>query len=192
MKRTTLLLFAILVLAVFFGFQDQQGLKFYYAFNEKITLTEVEAKLVIRFSESSTKESSEAILSRDYAEVHQEWQDDRTVIISANSRPGRDKILKDQQSSLQVVSIQPLYKISTGLEMAITDEFLVKFKGNSISDFQKEIQAKYNTSVVRVTDTYTLLKVPKGVDVLEVANKFISPQSLPFRGPCVPLIHNFN
>ena len=63
MKKTVYFLFALVVM-VFFGFQNQEDQKFYYAFNEKILLTEVENKFVIRYSESMGRATASSILTK--------------------------------------------------------------------------------------------------------------------------------
>lgn len=62
MKKTVYFLFALVVM-VFFGFQNQEDQKFYYAFNEKILLTEVENKFVIRYSESMGRATASSTLT---------------------------------------------------------------------------------------------------------------------------------
>jgi subtilisin family serine protease len=71
-----------------------------------------------------------------------------------------------------VKSCNPIYVINTGLEMRVTDEFVVQFN-KSVS--QKEIEKlhnKYGVEVVKTSDFYQLLKVPSGSDVLEISCKY--------------------
>ena len=75
-----------------------------------------------------SKESASSFSARTYANVNQQWQDQRTVIVSTNSIAKRDSIIKDLRKSNNVVSCHPMYMINSGLEMALTDEFVVKFK----------------------------------------------------------------
>lgn len=55
MKTKLYLLSAALIAAVLFGFMLQKSQRFYYGFNEKIPLIEVENKLVVRYSASINK-----------------------------------------------------------------------------------------------------------------------------------------
>lgn len=72
-----------IVVAIFFGFQIQESQKFYYAFNEKIPLNEVDNKLVARYSETSSKENATLTLRRNYSDANQKWQDDICTKIDA-------------------------------------------------------------------------------------------------------------
>lgn len=170
MKKLFLLSFTMFALFGFWSFQQDQ--LFYYGFNEKIYLTEVENKLVVKYYETGTRESNQADLSNLISTETTAWQDDRTVIITAVSKSTRDNILKNILNRFQIVSAHPIYKINSGLEMAFTDEFLIKYKESSSSEKRKELENKYNISIIKTTDTYDLLKVPKGVNALEIANKF--------------------
>ena len=95
MKRFAYILFAAILLAAYFGFQIQESQKFYYGFNEKIPLTEVETKLVIRYPDEISKESASSFLARTYANATQQWQDQRTVIVSTISKARRDNMIKE-------------------------------------------------------------------------------------------------
>jgi subtilisin family serine protease len=76
-----------------------------------------------------------------------------------------------------------MYKINTGLEMIITDEVLVRFKPKSEKIKQTELLKKFGLIILKTTDTYLLLKVPKGVDVLDVANQYQESGLVEFAQP---------
>jgi subtilisin family serine protease len=69
-----------------------------------------------------------------------------------------------------VKTCNPVYAINTGLEMGVTDEFLVKFNENVAKTEIDKLHEKYGVEVVKTTDIYQLLKVPNGMDALQIAN----------------------
>jgi subtilisin family serine protease len=145
--------------------------KFYYAYDEKIILNEVNDKLVIRFNENKKSNKEKISVYSDIIDKKIEWKDDSTLILTIN--PSEKELFKDKVlKQSDVSSCNYVYKINTGLEMGITDEIVVKFR-EGIS--QKEIEKlhnKYEVKVIKTTDIFQLLKVPSHLDALEIANKY--------------------
>jgi hypothetical protein len=76
------------------------------------------------------------------------------------------------QNQSDVKTCNPLYTTDTGLEMGVTDEFVVCFKKDVSRDAINELNAKYKVNVIRVKEYDVILQVPKGEDALEMANKY--------------------
>ena len=98
-----------------------------------------------------------------------EWKDDSTCIITLGIDEKellKAKILKQED----VKTCNPVYAINTGLEMGVTDEFLVKFNENVAQTEIDKLHQKYGVKVIKTTDIYQLLKVPSGMDALQIAN----------------------
>jgi subtilisin family serine protease len=71
-----------------------------------------------------------------------------------------------------VKSCNTIYSIDTGLEMGVTDEFLVKFNEDvSIIEIE-DLNKRFGIEIIKTTDIYQLLKVPAGSDALEIANLY--------------------
>ncbi|MFM7429008.1 MAG: S8 family serine peptidase, partial [Flammeovirgaceae bacterium] len=169
MKKLLLLILASAV--IFLGFQAQDNQRYYYAFNEKILLTEVEQKLVVRYSEVPDKNIESNSFRKSDPTATQKWHDDKTVVLSSSSKINRDELAEELKKSPKVVSCQPMYKINTGLEMVVTDEVLVRFKPNTQKSKQVELLQRNGVTAVKNTPTYQLIKVPKGADALDIANQ---------------------
>jgi len=104
------------------SFQSQEPTKFYYAFKEKVYLTEIENKISVRFIKQREKETINSSLRRIDTNAKVEWPDGRTVIVTTSSKSSRDRIMDDLKENEDIVSYTPIYKINSGLEMALTDE----------------------------------------------------------------------
>ena len=147
MKKLPYLL-TLFILGALLGFQNQGNQLFYYAFNRKVLLSEVENKLVVRYSPGTNKEVFSAAIRSAYGDLAQKWHDSRTVVITAESIANRDRIIKNFQGSKEVVVCHPVYKVNDDLEMITTDEFVVKFKPGIDPGLQLAIHKKYGTSIV--------------------------------------------
>jgi subtilisin family serine protease len=100
-----------------------------------------------------------------------EWKDDSTCIITFDRSEKdlfKDRILKQDD----VKSCNPVYAINTGLEMGVTDEFVVKKNENVTEADIEKLHKKFEVKVVKTTEINQLLKVPVGSDALEIANKY--------------------
>lgn len=183
MKTKLYLLSAVLIAAILFGFVFQESQKFYYGFNEKILLTEVENKLVVRYSPSISKDNVSNALTRVHATVQQTWKDEYTVVLSTTSKADRNALLENLRNAPEVSSFQPMYAISTGLEMIITDEIVIKFKESILARQQQEINQKFGVTLVKDGDTYLLFRVPKSVDALSIANQYQESGLVEFSHP---------
>ncbi|MFM7857484.1 MAG: S8 family serine peptidase, partial [Flammeovirgaceae bacterium] len=165
------------------GFQAQNNEKYYYAFNEKIPLAEVEQKFVVRYSEIPDKNLETNFFLKSDPTIKQKWHDDKTVVLFLTSKIKRNALLQELKKSANVVSCQPMYKIKSGLEMVLTDEVLVRFKATTQSVKQTELLQKFGSTILKTTDTYQLLKVSKGVDALDVANQYQESGLVEFSHP---------
>lgn len=161
---------ALLILAVM-SFTNSSNSKFYYAYNEKIYLNELDNKLIVRYMHNKKSNKELISLSAEIADKQLEWKDDSTCVITITPQEKeyfKNKILKQPD----VKSCNPIYSINTGLEMGVTDEFVVRFHENASPKEIDKLHKNYDIEVVKITDIYHLLKVPVGADALEIANKY--------------------
>ncbi len=116
------------ILIIIYSFKESNTTdKFYYAYNEKIFLIPSKNKIVIRYNNSKRKEFKNLSLPIFIEEKQIEWQDDSTIVITAQDRLFRNKLTNEKGWQNDIVSMHPVYKEESGLEMYITDEILVKF-----------------------------------------------------------------
>lgn len=170
MKNKYLILcFIILSSIVVMSFSSSNNSKFYYAYNEKIILSELDNKLIVRYKQNKKSDRTKMSLNRELVNKPMEWKDDSTCIISIGGDEKellRAKIL----NQTDVKTCNPVYAINTGLEMGVTDELLVKFNENVAQAEIDKLHKKYGVEVVKTTEIYQLLKVQNGMDALQIAN----------------------
>jgi subtilisin family serine protease len=170
MKKQYYFLIIGCLLIVMTSFGSPQENKYYYAYDEKIILNEVEGKVLISYKVSDFTNIKNALMAKTETK-DVEWQNDSICIVTI--APSQYKALKeDFLKQKGIKSIQPLYVTNEGLEMGITDEIVVQFN-KDVS--QKEIDAlhkKHYAIVKKKTDLYQLLSVPANTDPLEIANAY--------------------
>lgn len=146
--------------------------RFYYAYDEKIFLSEIEDKIIVQFT--TNKKSNSRFLLSEFPDLKEEeivWKNDSTIVLKTRATE-RVKIQKDLGNREDVASINPLYKSVEGLEMGFTDRFIIELKDNvSIKALQK-LNTENKVEVIKANEHYLLLKVPKGVDALSIANLY--------------------
>jgi len=92
--------------------------KFYYAYSEKIYLSELNNKLIVRYNQNKKSDKKQISLYSELADKLIEWKDDSTFIItiSADEKSQmKAKIIKQTD----VKTCNPVYTINTGLEMGV-------------------------------------------------------------------------
>ena len=159
----------LLAILVAMSFSLSQQSKFYYAYAEKIFLKELDNKLIVRYNKN--KKTDKKLIS-SYLELGDEfikWEDDSTCVVvtdPSKMKNIKDKILKQGD----VKTLNMMYSVNSGLEMGVTDEFIVKFKENVSQKEIEKLHKNHGVIAVKTTDIYQLLKVPNGADALEIAN----------------------
>lgn len=145
---------------------------FYYAFDEKVSITPSESKILIKYSVAKDQKSAATLIQSIEKNAELNWQGDKVLIIDARTRPAKEKIRERLLAETDVLSIRPVFKTAEGLELGLTDEFVFKFKP-SVSEVQiNTLNKQYDVTIVKSSEVYQLARVGKGIDVLEVANKY--------------------
>lgn len=172
MKNKYLIVTVLLLsIAAVMSFTASNNQRFYYAYNEKIYLNELDNKLIVRYKHSKKSDKGQISLAAELAEKHFEWKDDSTATITLapfEKARWRDEILRQTD----VKTCNPLYALSTGFEMGVTDEIVVRFHNNVTQKDIDNLHKKHRVEIVKTTDIYYLIKVPAGSDALEIANKY--------------------
>lgn len=153
------------------GFAQTQQPRFYYAYSEKVPLEEVANKIILRYNKNKGNDKEQVLSSLGITNGSISWQDDSTCVIVAPLSKMGSAIDKARQLD-DIKTINPIYSLNTGLEMGVTDEFLVKFEENVTEKEIVAINEKYGVVVIKKTEIYQLLRVPDGADALEIANLY--------------------
>ena len=118
------------------SFVGLQKSSFYYAYNEKIYLNKLDNKLIVRYNQNKKSDKKLISLYSELMDKSIDWKDDSTCIITISA--SEKEILKNKiLNQSDVKSCNDVYTINTGLEMGVTDEFVVGFNKNVT---QKEIE----------------------------------------------------
>lgn len=141
MKRIIILLMlTVSVIFVLMAFGYFQASTYYYAFDEKITISLHENKIIIKYSVVKDHRNTATLIHSIEKDAELNWQDDKIVIVDAKTGVAKEKIKERLLAETDVLSIQPVFKTSKGLELGLTDEFVLKFKPRSIKDFNHVVQ----------------------------------------------------
>lgn len=177
------LLIAGLIAHVSGLFQVDQETKFFYAYSEKIPLSEVNNKLIIQYKTNKRSESGTFLsLFPEIQEHNLIWRDDSTLVIETPLSI-RQQIKAEMNRREDVAICNSVYKTKDGAEMAVTDRFIFKLKeGASIESLYK-LNSEFNVDVAKAADHYFILKVQPNNDVLEIANKYFESGLAEFSHP---------
>jgi len=161
-----------------------EGNKFYYAFDEKIYLNEVANKIVVSFEEKYLPELQQFLQANDIIHQVELFHFGNGFILTTQPffayplvslpPPMPDEIkalMEDLKKQTGVKSVHPMYSVS-GLEMAVTDEFVVQFKKNVSQQEIDELHKKHQVKIIKITELYQLLSVSIDFDALDVANAY--------------------
>lgn len=176
--------FIISIFLLFISFINYEQTKYYYAFNEKVMLISNPNIVLVKYTEEikSTEIITDMfnLLSADF---NWKWHDSLTVEISTNSAKSAKQLFDKLNEDEKVYSLQPLYTLKDGLEMGVTDEILVKFKSEVTKKQKEELERTFSTTVIKTTKIYQKLKIAKGEDALEIANKYYESGMAEFATP---------
>ena len=71
------------------SFSSSNNSRFYYAYNEKIYLNELDNKLIVRYKQNKKSDKANISLNHELANKPMEWKDDSTCIISIDGNDCR-------------------------------------------------------------------------------------------------------
>ena len=153
------------------GFAQTQQSNFYYAYSEKVPLEEMANKIILRYKKNKKNEKGQVLLSLGISDESISWKDDSTCVVVVP--PSKMSLTTNMARQLtDVKTLNPVYSLNSGLEMGVTDEFLVKFNEKVTEKEIMELNEKHGVVVIKETEIYRLLKVPDGADALEIANLY--------------------
>ncbi|MDR0567437.1 MAG: S8 family serine peptidase, partial [Prevotellaceae bacterium] len=159
-------IFLLYILIPAESFSQAKEKRYYYAYDEKVYLNEIENKFIVSFQKDNIANIKSLI---NTAET--EFTSDSICIITVDYSQ-KEGVKKTLLQTKGVKSVQPMYANDGGSEMGITDEFVVKYKAG-VSQKQKDEWLKKHPAVLRQeTELYLLMSAPVGEDALEIANLY--------------------
>tara|TARA_R110000822_G_C15329237_1_gene494444 strand:- start:2686 stop:3222 length:537 start_codon:yes stop_codon:yes gene_type:complete len=164
-------IFLLLAAFIIMGFSQTQQSNFYYAYSEKVPLEEMANKIILRYKKNKKNEKGQVLMSLGISDESISWKDDSTCVLVVPLSKMSLTIDKARQLT-DVKTLNPVYSLNSGLEMGVTDEFLVKFNEKVTEKEIMELNEKHGVVVIKKTEIYRLLKVPDGSDALEIANLY--------------------
>ena len=111
------------------------------------------------------------------------WHDSLTAEVSTGSQRQLERLTTELIKDEKVYTLQPFYTLIDGLEMGVADEILIRFLPGITVKQQKELHLAFDVNVVKTTKIYQKLKVNKGGDALEIANKIYETGLVEFATP---------
>jgi len=181
--KTRLFFTSLVVVIVLSAITITAKKKFYYAFDEKIYLETVEYKLIVNFIEGFDKDSTTTFLKNASPFIKIEWRNSNNVVITTGSEKLKEDLINKLQSRDDVYTCQPFYTLENGLDMAITDQIVVKFLPGVNKERQNALHEEYRTKVIDSYEIFQIIRVPKGGDALEIANKYYESGLVKFSTP---------
>lgn len=158
------------ILIIIYGFSKFGGNEiYYYSYNEKTILLPSENKIAIRYNKSKEKLFRNLNLPAYIEKDQIEWYDDSTLLIITRDIKTKNRLLNEKSWQNDIVSLHPVYKDESGLEMYVTNEILVKFLENTTQEEIGKIHKYYNVKVLKSDENYQLLQVPSNSDALEIS-----------------------
>ena len=147
-----------------------EGQKYYFAFDEKIPLYEVNNKVVFSFDEKRLSDIQQYLHSNPKI-LHDSINiDNKCCILTTVENANLKAIMEDLKKQAGVLSVNPMYLIYGGTEAIVTGEIIVQFKENISQQEIDKLYKKYRLGVKRNSEHFQLLSVPIDIDTLEVAN----------------------
>lgn len=185
MNVNKFILSIVLILIPFLQSQSQESKTiFYYSFNEKVELTPLTNKAIVRFhSDTDSAEAFSFIESTVNSPVAftTETIDSKTFFIkSANT----DLFVESLKHSTKVLTINPIYITGpSDLELGVTDDIVMKPLQGVSQNALNELNSKYGLTVKKTSDSYVLLGVPEKEDALTIANAYFESGLVKYSHP---------
>ena len=147
------------------SFSQTEEKRYYYAYNEKIFLHEIENKMIVSVQRNNAADFKTLIRSEKTV-----WQNDSVYILNVE-RERQKSLKRDLLQTRGVKSVHPMYA-ACGTEVGLTDKIVMKFNKNVSHQQIDEIHRKYQVYIDEIADLRYLVTVPNHADALEIANQY--------------------
>jgi len=155
---------------------------YYYSFEEKIPLYTVENRFVLRYDSIPEKNAESTKLKRMFPEISISWRDDKTAIVDLGNNGASIDLLDYLMDFENLFTIQPLFKLKEGLEMPVTDEFVVGFSQINEAEV-RNLHKLLKVAILETNSVFQHLRVPRGADALKIANQYQESGLVDFAHP---------
>ena len=158
--------------------------KYYYAFEERVPLVEKENTLLVKFADGVDKTKARELIKIGISSGYKEkWHNAHTVEIAVDSKKTINALKTKLKFNKEVYTCQPFYTLKDGLDMGVSDEILIRFLPETTDEQKMGLIKTYDLELVKTTKIYQKLKVKKGADALEIANKIYESGLMEFSTP---------
>ena len=166
----TFILYAIFFCVVSSYAQENKSL-YYYAFDDKVEITPVNNKVLVKKKSSTTKSVYENLMFNHSNNVKIDWHGNDIFKSEFENENDRNSIIQSFLSNDDILSVSSIYTINDGLELGFTNEIVVKFKEtvkdteriSTIMSFELE-----NSETRKIYEIYT---ISKEKNIIEIANE---------------------
>ena len=150
----------------------QQERIFYYAFDEKIFLTEAPNQFVVNFEEENFSYLRENLQRNVQIRNMELANSEKSYVLTIAENSDARTIMSDLKRMAGVRSVYPGYTPanSNGGEMYMIDEICVKFKEHVSQTEIDEIRKKYRLELIYDRELWQVYSLPVGHHPLEIAN----------------------
>ncbi len=145
---------------------------FYYAFNEKVSLVPKTNALLVKYADGTEKTDAEKLVRRFSEDLKINWYNSSSAKIITKSQKEKEELILKLKQNNSVKTCLPFYTLENGLEMGVTDEFLIRFLPEVTEVQKQELLRKFNPKLIKATEIYQKFEVRKGEDALTIANRF--------------------
>lgn len=157
--------------------------RFYYAFDEKIYLTPVDNKMLITYTDEFDKNSERLFLTNFSSNIGIKWRNKYIAEITIPSDKKKDELKTLLEARKSVYSCQQSYMLDNGLNIDMLDEIVVQFLPSTSKEQQEKLNKRFKAKIIATYEIFQILKVPKGADVLDIANKYFESGFVKFSKP---------
>jgi subtilisin family serine protease len=165
------------------SFRSINDKKFYYAFDEKIYLILTENKMLVRYNDGFDKNKEELVLTNFSSNMGIKWRNNTMVEITTPSGKKKDELKTFLEARKDVSTCQQSYKLENGLDISLFDEIVLQFLPGVSKEQQEELNQRFKTEVIATYEIFQILKVSKGTDALDIANKYFESGLVKFSKP---------
>ena len=178
----TFILFMILFSTVNLYAQKNESL-YYYAFDEKIEITPINNKVLIRKKSSETRQSYEKLMLNRFRNINIDWQGDDIFKTEFENETDKNSIIQSLLSDNNILSISNIYKTNDGFEFGFINEIVIKFKENVKNVERISIMKSFGLDNLKTTKTHEIYTIPKEKNIVEVANELYKSGLFEFAYP---------
>ena len=150
--------------------QESKSL-YYYAFDDKIEITPVSNKILVKKKSSTTKSIYEDLMFNRFRNVKTDWNGDDIFKSEFENENDRNSIIQSFLLDNDILSVSSIYTTNDGLEFGFINEIVLKFK-ETVKDTERiSIITSFGLNNSKIRKTYEIYTIFKEKNIIEVANE---------------------